>query len=193
VGFGVALLDFDNDADLDMFVANGHILDNAAQIRQGAQYAQRKLLFENNGGVFKETAALHGAALIKPQVSRGLAVGDIDNDGAVDLLVTNCGGSPLLLHNEGAAKKSWVTVKLAGTKSNINGIGARIELTAGKTRQVREVTAGGSYLSSNDYRTHFGLGNWTGDVSLTIHWPSGRVQTETVRPRQIITINEPGT
>ncbi len=191
VGFGVGLLDFDNDGDLDMFVANGHILDNAAQIRQGAQYAQRKLLFENNGGVFKENAAAHGAILMKPQVSRGLAIGDFDNDGGLDLLVTNCGGSPALLHNEGAARISWLTVKLAGTKSNVNGIGAKIELAAGKTKQTREVTAGGSYLSSNDYRTHFGLGNWTGDVTLTVHWPSGRVQTQTAHPRQIVTITEP--
>ena len=191
VGFGVGLLDFDNDADLDMVVANGHILDNAAQIRQGAQYAQRKLLFENSGGVFKETASAHGAALMKPQVSRGLVIADFDNDGAVDLLVTNCGGSPMLLHNEGAARNSWLTVKLAGKKSNINGIGAHIEVTAGQTKQVREVSAGGSYLSSNDYRTHFGLGSWTTDVTVIVRWPSGRVQSETVRPRQIVTITEP--
>ncbi len=190
VGFGVGLFDFDNDADLDMFVANGHILDNAPLIRQGAQYAQRKLLFENNGGVFKETAGAHGAALMKAQISRGLAIGDFDNDGAVDLLVTNCGGSPMLLRNEGAATNSWLTVKLAGTKSNSNGIGARLELTAGKSRQIRDITAGGSYLSSNDYRAHFGLGRWNEEVTITVRWPSGGVQTETVKPRQTVTIRE---
>jgi hypothetical protein len=190
VGFGVALFDFDNDADLDLFVANGHILDNAPQIRQGALYAQRKLLFENVGGRFKETAASHGAILMKPQVSRGLALGDYDNDGAIDVLITNSGGSPTLLHNEGAARNSWLTVRLKGTKSNSNGIGARIELAAGTTKQVRDVTAGGSYLSSNDYRTHFGLGSWKNDVTLTIHWPSGRIQMETTRPGKAITITE---
>jgi hypothetical protein len=191
VGFGVGLFDFDNDGWLDLFVANGHILDNAAQVREGARYAQRKLLFENHDGVFREDAAAHGAILMKPQVSRGLAIGDFDNDGGMDLLVTNCGSSPTLLRNEGAARRSWLTVKLAGTKSNSNGIGARLELTAGKTRQIRDVTASGSYLSSNDYRAHFGLGNWTGEVTLTVHWPSGRVQTVTARPRQIITVREP--
>jgi hypothetical protein len=189
VGFGVALLDFDNDGDLDMAVANGNVLDNAPQVRQGALYAQRKLLFENNGGVFKENAAAHGAALMKPQISRGLAVGDFDNDGSLDLLVTNCGGSPMLLQNQGA-KNSWLSVNLMGSKSNSHGIGARLEVTAGKSRQVRDVTAGGSYLSSNDYRTHFGLGSWTGDVTVIIHWPSGKVQTEQVKPRQIVTIRE---
>jgi hypothetical protein len=191
VGFGVGLFDFDNDGWLDLFVANGHILDNAAQVREGARYAQRKLLFENHDGVFKENAAAHGAILMRPQVSRGLAIGDFDNDGAVDMLVTNCGGSPTLLRNEGAARRSWLTVKLAGTKSNSNGIGARLELTAGKTRQIRDVTASGSYLSSNDYRAHFGLGSWTGDVTLTVHWPSGKVQTVTGKPRQIIVVREP--
>jgi len=190
VGFGVGLLDFDNDADLDMIVANGHILDNAPLIRQGAQYAQRKLVFENNSGVFKETAAIHGTALMKPQVSRGLAIGDFDNDGAMDLLVTNCGGSPMLLRNEGGASNSWLTVKLVGSKSNANGIGARLVLMAGKTRQIRDVTAGGSYLSSNDQRTHFGLGSSTDEATLTIHWPSGKVQTEKVKARQIVTVHE---
>jgi len=190
VGFGVVLFDFDNDGWLDMAVANGHILDNAAQVREGARYAQRKLLFENHAGIFKENAAAHGAILMKPQVSRGLALGDFDNDGALDLLVTNCGGSPTLLHNEGGAKSSWVTVKLAGSKSNSNGIGARLELIAGKIHQIREITASGSYLSSNDYRAHFGLGSWTSDVTVIVHWPSGRVQTETVKPRQIVTIHE---
>jgi hypothetical protein len=190
VGFGVALLDFDNSGRLGMFVANGHILDNAPQIRQGATYAQRKLLFENTGRVFKENAAAHGSALMKPQVSRGLAVGDFDNDGGVDLLVTNNGGSPMLLHNEGATQNSWLTVKLAGSKSNAHGIGARIELEAGSSKQIRDITASGSYLSSNDYRAHFGLGNWADDVTLTIHWPSGKSQTEKVHPRQIVAIRE---
>ena len=121
-------------------------------------------------------------ALQRPEV--------FDNDGAIDLLVTNSGGSPTLLHNEGAAKSSWLTVKLVGTKSNSNGIGARIELTAGKNKQIRDVTAGGSYLSSNDYRTHFGLGSWTEEVNLTIRWPSGIIQTAKVKPRQIVTIKE---
>ena len=84
-----------------------------------------------------------------------------------------------------------MTVKLVGSKSNSHGIGSRIELTAGKAKQIRDVTAGGSYLSSNDYRTHFGLGSWTDDVTLVVHWPSGKVQTETVHPRQMVTIREP--
>ncbi|MBI4473172.1 MAG: VCBS repeat-containing protein [Acidobacteria bacterium] len=190
VGFGAGLADLDNDGDLDLFVANGHILDNVRQLREGAEYAQRKLLFENVGGQFKENAAAHGDALLKPQVSRGLAFGDFDNDGAIDLLVTNCGGRPMLLHNQSSSANSWLTLKLVGKKSNRNGIGARIELTAGNKTQVREVTAGGSYLSASDYRAHFGLGAWAGDIALTVTWPSGLVQTVKARPRQILTIEE---
>jgi hypothetical protein len=94
------------------------------------------------------------------------------------------------LHNEGAAKNSWLTVKLVGTKSNSNGLGARIELTAGSTKQVRDVTAGGSYLSSNDYRSHFGLGNWNREVTLTVRWPSGKIQSAKATPRQMIVVRE---
>lgn len=190
VGFGIGLLDFDNDQDLDVLVANGHILDNAPLIREGATFKQRKLLFENTGGRFREVAASHGAALSAPQVSRGLAIGDFDNDGFQDALVTNNGGTPMLLRNSGN-RSAWLAVALEGRAANRQGIGAVVEIKAG-TRTVRkEVSATGSYLSSHDPRVHFGLGDYAGPIELTVTWPGGKVQRLAgVQPRQILKVRE---
>lgn len=175
VGFGVGFVDFDNDSDLDIFVANGHILDNITQIRPGSAYAQPKLLFENRGDRFVEVAAQRGSSLVVPQVSRGLALGDYDHDGDVDLLVSNCGQSPMLLHNRMGNRNNWLEVRLKGVRSNSNAIGARLELKVGQDRFLTQVVGGGSYLSASSYRVHIGLGKREQVEELKIIWPSGVV------------------
>lgn len=175
VGFGVGFVDFDNDRDLDIFVANGHIIDNITQIRPGSAYAQPKLLFENRGDHFVEVAAQRGSSLVVPQVSRGLALGDYDHDGDVDLLVSNCGQSPMLLHNRMGNRNNWLEVRLKGVRSNSNAIGARLELKIDQDRFLTQVVGGGSYLSASSYRVHIGLGKKEQVEELKIIWPSGVV------------------
>ena len=194
VGFGLAMMDVDNDTDLDLFVANGHILDNAAAVFAHATYRQPKLLLENVGTHFQDMTSKRGKALKIPQVSRGLAWGDYDNDGDLDVLISNCGGSPLLLRNDGGNRNSWLQLRLVGKKSNRNGFGALVELKAGRKRLVAQVTSAGSYLSGSDYRAHFGLGNYQGPVEVTVSWPSGvRDVLGDLRPRQLVVLEEGST
>jgi hypothetical protein len=200
VGFGVAFLDFDHDARLDLAIANGHILENAPAFRAGATYRQRKLLFRNTTGRrFTEVGRSAGPGFAVENVSRGLAAGDIDNDGDLDLLVTNNGQATELLRNEGATaapRPHSLIVRLAGTGQNREAIGARVRVTAASatgtaTTQRRDVVAGSSYLSQNDLRLHFGLGAATQADVLEVRWPSGAVETlRNVPADQIVTIRQ---
>ncbi len=172
-GFGVGFTDLDNDGRLDLFGANGHVIDNIHLYRQDVTFAERKLLYWNRGnGVFEEAAARSGAALMKPEVSRGAAFGDYDNDGDIDILIANNDAAPTLLRNDGGNRGNWLLLKLTGSKSNRNAIGARITIESGGVRQVREVKNSGSYASASDLRVHAGLGAAT-SAKLTIRWPSG--------------------
>ena len=191
VGFGVRFLDFDNDSDLDILVVNGHIIDNIAQIRPGSFYAQPKLLFENRDGRFVNRAGRPGDPLSGSQVSRGLAVGDIDRDGDLDAVVSNCGQGPMLLSNDHGNGKNWLEVRLKGLESNSNGIGARIELRVGEERFRTQVLGGASYLSASPYWVHLGLGERSEVDELTIRWPSGTVDTLTgIRANQRLQVME---
>jgi hypothetical protein len=191
VGFGVAFLDFDNDAQLDVAIANGHILDNAPQFRAGSTYAQRKLLFRNTASRLVEVGRTSGAAFAAQKVSRGLAVGDIDNDGDLDLLVTNNGQDAELLRNDGGNRGNALLVRLRGTGRNPEAIGARIRVTSGARTQIRDVRAGSSYLSQNDLRAHFGLGAATRVDRIEVVWPLGRTEAiADVAANQIVTIEE---
>ena len=191
VGFGLGFFDFDNDSDLDLFLANGHVYDNAHRVHPGSSYQQPKLLFENYKGRFSEVAARPGHALIQPQVSRGTCFGDYDNDGDLDVLVSNCGGSPMLLRNDGGNQNNWLSLQLVGTESNRNGIGARIRLTLDNLPLEAQVSGGGSYLSASDYRAHFGLGNRNVVRRREVFWPSGAVDVRTeISSRQFLTIRE---
>ncbi len=194
VGFGLAMMDVDNDTDLDLLVANGHILDNASTVRADATYRQPKLLLENVGARFQDVTSERGEALRIPQVSRGLAWGDYDNDGDLDVLISNCGGSPVLLRNEGGDRNPWLALRLVGKKSNRNGFGALVELKAGRKRLLVQVTSAGSYLSASDYRAHFGLGNYQGPLEVTVSWPSGiRDLLSDIQPRQLVILEEGST
>jgi hypothetical protein len=177
VGFGVAFLDFDNDTQLDLAIANGHILDNAPQFRTGSTYRQRRLLFRNTTlRRFAEVGRSAGPAFAVDRVGRGLATGDIDNDGDLDLLVTNNGESAELLRNDGGNRANALLVRLRGTGGNTDAIGARIRLTAGSRTQIRDVKAGSSYLSQNDLRAHFGLGTAERVDRIEVVWPSGKTE-----------------
>ncbi|HTY42896.1 MAG TPA: CRTAC1 family protein [Thermoanaerobaculia bacterium] len=172
VKFGLNLLDADNDGNLDAFVANGHIFDRP---KSGAR-AQRPMLLWNDGhGRFREKGC--GDPFRRALVGRGSAIADYDNDGDPDIAVSNSGGPLQLLRNDGA-HGHWLGIQLAGTKSNRQGIGARLVAeTPGGRRLTRFVLAGSSYLSSSDPRVLFGLGAETSVRKLTITWPSGIVQT----------------
>jgi hypothetical protein len=192
VGFGAVFLDHDNDGELDLAVANGHVLDNADHFSPNATYGQRNLLFHNQGaGRLTEIGRTSGPGFAPAKVSRGLAAGDIDNDGDLDLLVTNNGQTVDLLRNDGVKRGNALLLHLVGRKSNRDGIGARLRATAGAKTQVREVKAGSSYLAQNDIRAHFGIGRATQIDRLEIRWPAGATDVvRNVPANQIVTIAE---
>jgi hypothetical protein len=179
--FGSKFLDYDNDGWLDLAVVNGHVQDNIQQIEKDTAYRQATQIFRNNGGspiYFEDVSAKLGTDLTKPIVGRGLATGDYDNDGRVDLLIVDSEGSPLLLHNEAAPDSfHWLGVRLLGSKSNRDGYGASVSVTIGARTITRHCRADGSYLSSSDPRVHFGLGAANRIDRLTIRWPSGQIDT----------------
>ncbi len=192
VGFGVAFFDFDNDGLVDLAITNGHVIDNTAVFRAGSTHAQRKLLLRNaDGRRFVEVGRTSGSGFATEVVGRTLIAGDIDNDGDLDLLVTANGGPPELLRNVGGNRQNALIVRLRGTHSNRDAIGARLMAVSGGRTQMREVKSGSSYLGQNDLRAHFGLGEVGRVDRLDIRWPNG--ESETVRDldaNQIVTITE---
>jgi hypothetical protein len=191
VGFGVVFFDYDNDSDLDLAEVNGHVIDNVAQVRNGGRYAQKRLLLQNTGGRFRDVSRQSGPAFAAESVGRTLVTGDIDNDGDLDLLVTNNGGRAELLTNDGGNRANGLLIRLAGEKSNRDGIGARIRIAAGTRTLVRDVASGGSYQGQNDLRVHVGLGERARADRIEIRWPSGLVeQLKDVSANQIITVRE---
>jgi hypothetical protein len=153
-------------------------MNSASHFRPGAKEAQQNLLLRNDGrGRFRDVTRQSGPGFAIENVSRTLAAADVDNDGDLDLLVTNNSGTADLLRNGGIAGPNALLVRLAGTRSNRNAIGARLRLTAGGTTQVREVRAGSSYLGQHDLRVHFGLANTTVIDRLEVRWPNGQMET----------------
>ncbi|MCS6805482.1 MAG: CRTAC1 family protein [Acidobacteriota bacterium] len=195
VGFGTNFFDFDNDGDVDLFVANGHIIDNIARQNPSLSYEQPAQLYENLGrGPFADISARAGAFFRTPWVGRGAAFGDVDNDGDVDILQTNNNQRALLLRNEIGHRQNWVMLKLASRHRGRDAIGARVTLVAGDLTQIEEVRSGSSYLSQNDLRVHFGIGNRQTIDYIEIRWPEGlrqRLSGEQVRINQITTISQP--
>ena len=192
VGFGVVFADYDDDGDLDLSIVNGHVIDNIAMFRSGGKHAQRRLLLQNAGsGRFSDVSARSGPGFAVERVGRTVVAGDVDNDGDLDLLVTNNGGDAELLRNDGGSRNNSELLRLIGTSSNRSAIGARVRATIGARTLVRELTSGSSYLGQNDPRVHLGLGAALLIDRLEIRWPSGKTESiNNVASNQIITIRE---
>ncbi|HWY44490.1 MAG TPA: CRTAC1 family protein [Candidatus Sulfotelmatobacter sp.] len=177
VKWGTAFVDLDNDGWLDLITVNGHVYPQVDTLPSGARYREPKVLGMNLGdGSFCDASEQAGAALKVPRVSRGLAVGDLFNDGNMDIVVEDLSGAPMILRNAGVLGRHWVSFELAGTKSNRLAIGARLKITAGGVTQTEEIHSGGSYLSQNDLRVHFGLAAAKKIETVEIRWPSGKIE-----------------
>ncbi len=218
LGFGTAFEDFDHDGWLDIFAANGHVIDNISLFDPTISYAQTNQLFRNEGnGVFTDVSAGAGASFQVERVHRGAAFGDVDNDGDVDVLVTTVNDVPLLLRNDGVGGRVArdsddaagrrgdagppgppgppgplsLLVATEGVRSNRNGIGARVTVVTDAVRQSREIRSGYSYLAANDLRAHFGLGAHAGADSVIVDWPGGARDVATgIAGGQLVTIRE---
>ncbi|MDE2814656.1 MAG: FG-GAP-like repeat-containing protein [Gemmatimonadota bacterium] len=184
LGFGTNFFDYDNDGDLDLFVANGHVMDKITQVHPDHAYPQpNQVLCNQRGTRFVDVSSKLGSALAVAAVSRASATADYDNDGDLDLLVTNVAAAPNLLRNDGGNRQHWLTIQLGNTSQH-----ARVAVTAGGQRQVKEYQSGGSYLASSDPRLHFGLGEAT-EATVEIRWPDGTLQKiEAVATDQILHI-----
>ena len=179
VGFGDGFIDYDNDGWKDLFIVNGHLYPEVDKHPEwGTSYAERPLLFQNlKNGRFAVVPAVEGTGLAVVSVARGAAFGDIFNDGKIAVVINNMDGVPTLLRNVNSDHHHWVGLSLiGGPKSPRDAVGATVYLTAGGIRQRADVLSGGSYLSSNDLRLHFGLNDATMVESVEIHWPSGAVE-----------------
>jgi hypothetical protein len=180
VGWGDAFFDFDNDGWPDLFLVNGHVYPQVDSIDITAKYREPALLFLNQrNGTFKNISKLVGPAIQTLQVSRGVAIGDLFNDGRLDVVIENLKGGPMILQPQGGPTNHWITFALEGTSSNRLALNARVKATAGDLVQTGEVLSGGSYLSQSDLRVHFGLGNKEHVDKVEILWPNGKTEVRT--------------
>jgi len=201
VGWGNAFVDIENSGWVDYFMVNGHVYPQVNTTGIGTKYREPKQLFQNlRNGKFRDISSLVGPASQTPQVSRGLAAGDLFNDGRIELVVGNLEGSPMILRSEGGDPNHWASFQLRGVKSNRLALNARIRIAAGDLVQTGEVRSGGSYISQDDLRLHFGLGKHDHIDTLEIFWPSGAKETlkqlpadrlYTVTEGQGVTASEP--
>ena len=192
LAWGIVFFDYDNDGYKDIYVANGHIQDNIALFDSVATYKQPNLLFKNLGGNrFENITSSAGPGLAIQKVSRAIALGDYDNDGDIDIIVTNWNGTVDFLRNDRGNKHNWIKVKTVGTKSNRFGVGAKIKVTVHGITQMEDVQTSGGYTSTHDYRIHFGIGTAKMVDSMEINWPSGLVQTvKDIKANQLVIVTE---
>lgn len=192
VNWGAGFTDFDNDGRLDVFYVTGHVYPGAESLTVESPMATPRIAFWNRGeGRFQEVSRQLGPGVTQLFASRGCAFGDFDNDGDEDVVVLNMNDRPSLLRNDNRTGHHWILLKLEGTRTNRSAIGARVTLSAGGVTQIREVMSGGSVMSMNDLRLHFGLGAATQVDWISIQWPSGGTQRlEGVAVNQILTIQE---
>ena len=191
-GWGVRLLDYDNNGWRDLLIAQGHDLDTIELNYPNLRYREPMLLARNTGHSFEDVSAEAGSVFREAWVGRGLAIGDIDNDGRLDAVVTTNDGPLYVLHNATSAPNHWLILKLVGHRSNRDAIGAEVRVVTGRITQIATVTTASSYLSSSDKRVHFGLGTETAAATVEIRWPSGIRQTlKSVRGDQILQVDEP--
>jgi hypothetical protein len=190
--WGTGIFDFDNDGYKDLFTADAAILDNSMEIEH-RPYELPNSLFRNNGNMtFKDIGPLAGPDFNVPMAHRGTAFGDFDNDGQIDAVVVVLNAKPQILMNRTRNGNHWLTIQLIGTKSNRDGLGARIQVVTAGITQYNHATTAGSYNSSSDKRVHFGLGTATRADKIEVRWPSGIVQTLTdVKSDQFLTVKEP--
>ncbi len=191
-GWGARFLDYDNDGWKDLLVTQGHDLDTIQLTFPNLRYRETMLLARNTGKGFEDVSAQAGEIFQQAWVGRGLAVGDIDNDGRLDAVVTGNDGGLYVLHNDTQTANHWLTLRLIGHRSNRDAIGAEVKLSTATRIQLATVTTAGSYLSASDKRVHFGLGAQTTAASIEIRWPSGIKQTlKNVKADQILDVDEP--
>jgi len=174
LSWGTAFHDFDCDGDLDLFIANGHVYPQVDDYALGTSFRQTNHLLVNAGGRFDDATATSGPGLAIARSYRGAAFGDYDNDGDMDIFVTALGEGALLLRNDSPRQGHYLEIRLIGTDSNRDAVGARVTITAGGRKQIRERHGGGSYLSASDPRLHFGLGGSRTVDLLEVRWPGGQ-------------------
>jgi hypothetical protein len=180
LGFGAKFFDYDNDGWPDIFIANGHVNPQVDRHSFGVTYAERPFLFHNlEGRQFTEIGLKSGSAMGRPRVGRGAAIADFRNNGMQDVVMTVLDGPPVLLRNRAVPSGHWLRIKMLGTTSNRDGFGARVEVKAAGVTQVQDVRANSSFESASDPRLHFGLGAAKSVDSITVRWPSGKVDNLT--------------
>jgi hypothetical protein len=191
-GWGAKWIDYDNDGWLDLFVAQGHVMDNIELTEPGLRYLEPPLLLKNDKGRLSNVSREGGAVFGTPMAARGAAFGDLDNDGFVDIAINCNNGNAVVLRNSGDTRNHWLTLDLIGSASNRDAIGAKIRLQTDSGEQTRFVSTAGSYISASDKRVHVGLGSSKKVRLIEITWPSGTVQRlESIAGDQILTVKEP--
>lgn len=194
LGWATAFIDYDNDGYQDLFVANGHLHENLAELGQEGTYGQRNLLFRNNANnTFTEVSETLGAGMKLEDISRGATFADYDLDGDLDIVVTNSNTAPRLLRNDGGNRKNYLQIRLIATNGSTDAIGARVKITTGNLTQTREVRSGDGYLSQQDFILHFGIGDYEQIDSIEVLWQSGTRQLiGNVSANQVLSLEENG-
>jgi enediyne biosynthesis protein E4 len=191
-GWGAKWIDYDNDGWLDLFIAQGHVMDNIQLTEPTLRYLEPPLLLKNEQGRFSDVSQQGGPVFTTSMAARGAAFGDLDNDGLVDVAINCNDGHAIILRNQGSTRNHWITLNLIGTSSNRDAIGSKIRLvTQNGQQQTRFVSTAGSYISASDKRAHFGLGSSKNVALIEITWPRGSLQRlESVNADQILTVKE---